>query len=111
MAPVLRLVRWEWLKLRHRWLPWILLGIIVATSPIGVWAYAAYHNENVQSFFNTTSPLYSVTVENEEGETVSVEVTCRDVVDGSVEEKLAVLPEEERQPARRGIGRLIESGS
>ena len=24
---VLRLIRWEWFKLRKRWMPWILLAI------------------------------------------------------------------------------------
>ena len=26
IVPVLRLTRWEWFKLRKRWIPWILLG-------------------------------------------------------------------------------------
>ena len=30
IASVLRLTRWEWFKLRKRWMPWILLGIAVA---------------------------------------------------------------------------------
>ena len=31
---VLRLTRWEWFKLRHRWMPWILLGIVALVVQI-----------------------------------------------------------------------------
>ena len=33
MTQVLRLTRWELFKLRKRWMPWILLGIVVAITP------------------------------------------------------------------------------
>ena len=29
MSSVMRLARWEWFKLRRRWMPWILLLILV----------------------------------------------------------------------------------
>ena len=32
---VLRLTRWEWFKLRKRWMPWILLAIAVALTQLG----------------------------------------------------------------------------
>ena len=31
------LTRWEWFKLRRRWVPWILLGIILAISQLVFW--------------------------------------------------------------------------
>ena len=37
IVPVLRLTRWEWFKLRKRWMPWILLGIVVIVTQISVW--------------------------------------------------------------------------
>ena len=44
IAHVLRLAVGEWHKLRRRWIPWILLGIVVFLTQGLVWAgYAAYH--------------------------------------------------------------------
>lgn len=34
---IARLVRWEQFKLQRRWMPWILLAILVAFSQIGIW--------------------------------------------------------------------------
>ena len=44
IAQVLRLTRWEWFKgLRRRWLPWILLGIIVVIAQSFLWStYISY---------------------------------------------------------------------
>ena len=33
---LLLLTRWEWFKLRRRWMPWILLVILIALPQIGV---------------------------------------------------------------------------
>ena len=33
IAHILRLTGWEWYKLQRRWMPWILLGIMVLFSP------------------------------------------------------------------------------
>ena len=30
IVDVLRLIRWEWFKLRKRWMPWILLIVALA---------------------------------------------------------------------------------
>ena len=35
---VANLVRWEWFKLSRRWMPWILLAIMVLFSQLVVWA-------------------------------------------------------------------------
>ena len=37
MSTVAKLVRWEWFKLRRRWLPWILLGFLLLFSQMAVW--------------------------------------------------------------------------
>lgn len=39
------LTRWEWFKLRHRWLPWILLGIMVALAQLIFWLAATLSDE------------------------------------------------------------------
>ena len=36
-AQVLSLTRWEWYKLRHRWMPWILLFIVTALPQMSLW--------------------------------------------------------------------------
>jgi len=45
IATVARLTRWEWFKLRKRWMPWILLVLLVLFSQIGI----------VGSYFNYRS--------------------------------------------------------
>ena len=36
-ASALNLGRWEWFKLQRRWMPWILLGILLLFSQLSVW--------------------------------------------------------------------------
>lgn len=38
VARVAGLARWEWFKLRRRWMPWILLVLFVLVCQVGVWA-------------------------------------------------------------------------
>jgi ABC-2 type transport system permease protein len=38
MTNIARLTRWEWFKLRRRWMPWILLLILVVFSQLAIWA-------------------------------------------------------------------------
>ena len=45
MNTVAKLVRWEWFKLRRRWLPWILLGFLLLFSQMAVWiGFFSYNN-------------------------------------------------------------------
>lgn len=39
------LTRWEWFKLRHRWLPWILLGVMVGLAQLVFWLAATLSDE------------------------------------------------------------------
>ena len=42
---VLRLTRWEWFKLRKRWMPWLLLAVAIVVVQATLWGfYAAYGN-------------------------------------------------------------------
>jgi ABC-2 type transport system permease protein len=46
---ILTVARWEWFKLRRRWLPWILLAILVLISQLGPWGgFMAYRNLGLQ---------------------------------------------------------------
>ena len=42
MFPYLNLVRWEWFKLRRRWMPWILLAVTVGFAQASLWARSAF---------------------------------------------------------------------
>ena len=35
------IVRWEWFKLRRRWMPWVLLAVLIASTQILYWAMYA----------------------------------------------------------------------
>ena len=97
ITSVLNLARWEWFKLRRRWMPWILLAVAVVFVQIGVWvAYAAYHNETLQEFASGGSSYLGATIEVD-GEPVSVEVSCVDMVEGRIPPEIDRLPENERQ--------------
>ena len=39
IVPVLRLTRWEWFKLRKRWMPWILVVIAAALCQVFLWSH------------------------------------------------------------------------
>jgi hypothetical protein len=43
IGTIARLTRWEWFKLQHRWMPWILLLLLLLFSQLGVWgSYVNY---------------------------------------------------------------------
>ena len=95
IAHVLRLSIGEGLKIRRRWIPWILLGLVVLISQGILWgSYVAHHLSDDPS--GALIPPYEYN--DSEG---SIVVTCKDVVEGRAEEKFALisgkLPEEERE--------------
>ena len=97
IAHVLRLSIGEGLKIRRRWIPWILLGLVVLISQGILWGtYVAYHVSDDP--FGALIPPYEYN--DTEG---SIVVTCKDVVEGRADEKFALisgkLPEEEREKA------------
>ena len=78
-------------------MPWILLAVAVVFVQIGVWvAYAAYHNETLKEFASGGSSYLGATIEVD-GEPVSVEVSCVDMVEGRMPPEIDRLPENERQ--------------
>lgn len=42
---VATLTRWEWFKLRRRWVPWILLGFVLVIELLLFWLVAAFGND------------------------------------------------------------------
>ena len=39
------LTRWEWFKLRHRWVPWILLGFVMVVQQLIFWLVAVFSDD------------------------------------------------------------------
>ncbi len=92
---VLRLAMGEWQKVRRRWIPWILLGLIILVSQGVLWGfYAGYHVSDDP--FGALVPPYEY--RDSEG---SIVVTCADVAEGRGERELALIaerfPEDERE--------------
>ena len=111
IAHVLRLTKWEWFKLRRRWMPWILLAIAVLLSQVGIWAnYAAYHNDTVQEVFGGGSSSFGVSFE-EDGQTTSVDVSCTDVANDRMPAEFDQLTEEQRESFLKDIKEWSESGA
>ncbi len=48
MAHIINLARWEWYKLRRRWLPWIMLGLMLVVSQAFIWG-SYFFNRGEQS--------------------------------------------------------------
>ena len=92
---VLHLTRWEWFKLRKRWMPWILLGIVVLITQFFLWgSHVAYHNKSVQEFFSGSVGPIRATIEKD-GQSIPIELTCDDILSGNIPAEIEALPESE----------------
>ena len=57
---ILSLTRWEWFKLRRRWMPWVLLAILVVFPQIGlVGSYFIYRGDISGDPWEAKSPTGS----------------------------------------------------
>ena len=89
MVQVLRLTRWEFFKVRKRWIPCILLAIAVLMAQLALWEnYSEYRNGGRHG-----GPFWSIQFSEDN----VVRVTCVDVVEGAVDAKLALIPEQNHQ--------------
>ena len=105
IAQVLRLAVWEWYKLRRRWLPWILLGVLILISQGFLWGlYVAYHVSDEGLGGLIPDYVYTST-------TASIVVTCADVLDDRIEEKIAPLSGDERLLVQEGIEQWLPTCS
>ncbi len=74
IAHVASLTRWEWFKLRRRWMPWVLLFILIAFTQVFIWGgFFSYKNMEAQG--------PSITV-SQNGR--SATLLCSDVLGGNV---------------------------
>ena len=96
ISQVIQLTQWEWFKLRRRWMPWILLAVVVVLAQFALWfTYAAYHNESLQEFTSGGSSSFAVS-EEVAGEVVSIEISCIGLANEGIPPEIAALPEERR---------------
>lgn len=107
MGHILRLSVWEWHKLRRRWLPWVLLGIVVILMQAAVWgAYVVHRTEPF-------SPNYSFSTSDEvEGEEVTLfaaDWTCKDVRGDRIPPEVEDLEEELRGKVLESVEEFRES--
>ena len=93
IPPVLRLTHWEFFKVRKRWMPWILLAIAVVMTQLALWGdYSAYRN------VGRYEGIWGATFSEENSVSITVRITCVDVVEGNVDTKLALIPEQALSP-------------
>ena len=80
LAHVLGLVRWEWFKIRRRWLPWVLLAVAILIAQALLWGfYAAFHLTD--GSIGSLIPSYEYA--SNQG---VIEVTCAELLQGDVVE-------------------------
>ena len=102
---VLRLIRWEWFKLRKRWMPWILLIVALAVVQATLWGfYASYGNVG-----NEYADGYGVRDAN--GDYSVITITCADILDGTADAKVEMVTGEMREDARKRIEQRRERGN
>ena len=101
MGEVLRLTRWEWFKLRRRWMPWILLAPLVLIPQIWLWSeFFAYGN--------VTNSYERPTLYFRDGGDSTISFSCADLDDGTVDARLATFPEEYRLRGLESIAQIRE---
>ena len=89
---LLLLTRWEWFKLRRRWMPWILLVILIALPQIGVVSSYFIYRGDINVAVDS-SAAFTYTIESESGvQQTTIELTCADFEDGGIPPQFAELP-------------------
>ena len=104
IAQVLRLTRWELFKLRTRWMPWMLLGVMVIVTQISVWGgFSAYQSSQAPRAeeFSTT---FESRVIHPDGGPIELSVRCGDTLEQVVpQEVLSRLGAEDRERLAKDI--------
>ena len=102
IAQVVRLARWEWFKLRKRWIPWILLVIAVALCQVFLWSMFYSYNDRLsveeQTTFHLPGPPDSA------GNPTFIPVSCVDIWEGTADAKV----EQSDQAYREDVLRIVE---
>ena len=103
IAHILRLTGWEWYKLQRRWMPWVLLAIMILFNQVVFWgAYVGYRTE-------AFSPSFHTSIGNDEDK-VDIRFTCADIRGGGIPSEVEQLDEQGRKQALEQI-ETFRSGS
>ena len=90
IAHILRLTGWEWYKLQRRWMPWILLGIMILFNQVAFWgAYVGYRTEAFGPSFHTSI--------GDDQDKVDISLICADIRGGSIPPEVEQLDEQGRK--------------
>ena len=105
IVPVLRLTRWEWFKLRKRWMPWILLGIVAIVTQISVWGSFSAYQSSRAPLAAEFSASFESSVTHPDGGLIELSVHCGNTLDQTVpQEVLSRLSDEDRARLDEEIG-------
>ena len=103
---VLRLIRWEWFKLRKRWMPWILLIVALAVVQATLWGFYASYG-NVGNEYASGYPG----VPDARGSSPIIRISCVDILEGTADAKVELVIGEMREDARKRVEQRREHGS
>ena len=103
---VLRLIRWEWFKLRKRWMPWILLIAALAVVQATLWGFYASYG-NVGNEYASGYPG----VPDARGSSPIVRISCADILEGTADAKVELVIGEMREDARKRVEQRREHGN
>ena len=94
---ILSLSRWEWFKLRRRWMPWILLAILILFPHLGsVSSYFIYRGD-ISGDSLQGEVVYGIETVDTEGRTIEMEFSCAELESEVMPEAVAALPAEDRE--------------
>ena len=99
---VLRLTRWEWFKLRKRWMPWILLVIAVVGAQSFLWS--RFYSYNVRPSIEEQTTFYLSGPTDSAGNSTAIPVSCIDIWEGTADAKV----EQSDQAYREDTLRMME---
>ena len=83
VAHLANLTRWEWFKLRRRWMPWVLLAVITLFSQIPLWGnFFEYRSQS-----GSDETMMEIRIREpghliDEGSPIFVMVSCADLLAG-----------------------------
>ena len=103
IAHIFRLSVWEWHKLRRRWLPWVLLAIVVILMQAAVWgAYVVHRTEPF-------SPTYASSISDNDETVFEAEWTCKDVRGDRIPPEVEQLADNHRESVLASVEEFRKS--
>ena len=106
IAQVVRLTRWEWFKLRKRWMPWILVFVAVAIAQATLWGMFYSYNDRPSVEEQTT--FYLPGPVDAAGNSAAIPVSCVDIWEGIADAKVEQSDEKLREDALKPVEFLRE---